>query len=310
MNNLARRSEEWHLNRDWTVLLVAGALLLAVKLGVAVPWGRAIPAALQISGHFAPEVALAGLLVGFLVGLTGMGSGSLMAPVLIFLLHVKPSTAIGTDLVYACITKAFGAFQHYKQQHVDLTLTRWLALGSVPGALLGAQSVGRMQEVYGDSVQIVILKILGVTFLFVSVSMLVKVFLKRRRGAVKPEPIRYTTTRKISTVGLGFGAGFLVGLTSVGGGSLLVVMMMLFYPLSATTLVGTDVFHALLLTTAAGASHLLEGNVDLVMVANLLLGSVPGIVLGSQLVSKAPETLLRSVLSVILFLTGLKMWMS
>ncbi len=306
MANIARRSEEWHLNRDWMVLLVAVVLVAAVKLGLSVPWDHALPASVHTGAQFAPKVALAGLLVGFLVGLTGMGSGSLMAPVLIFLLHVKPSLAVGSDLVYASITKAFGAFQHYKQDHVDLTLTRWLAFGSVPGAIIGAQSVQWLQQSYGDAVQTIILRALGATFIVASGSMLARTLIKRRRAVVEG-PIELSNRRKVATVALGLGCGYLVGLTSVGSGSLLVTALVIFYPLSATRLVGTDVFHALLLTTAAGASHLFEGNVDLVIVSNLLLGSVPGIVIGSKLVSVAPEKLLRTVLSIVLVLTGFKM---
>lgn len=308
MSNIARRSEEWHLNRDWMVLVVAALILIAVKLGLAVPWNNAVPAAIQTGAQFAPNVALGGLLVGFLVGLTGMGSGSLMAPVMIFLLHVQPTTAVGTDLVYASVTKAFGAFQHYKQKHVDVTLTRWLATGSIPGALLGAQAIAWMQHAYGDSVQSNILRIMGVTFVLVSASIAAKLFLKPH--VVPTGTSGLSAGRKAFSVVIGFVAGILVGLTSVGGGSIVAVLLMLFFPLTASTLVGTDVFHALLLTTVAGASHLLEGNVNLALVANLLIGSIPGIVLGSQLVSKVPDRAVRVVLSIVLLLTGIKMWMS
>ncbi|MDQ3856448.1 MAG: sulfite exporter TauE/SafE family protein [Chloroflexota bacterium] len=306
MSNIARRSEEWHLNRDWTVILVAVVLVAAVKLGVAVPWERALPAQLAEGGEFRPTYALAGLMVGFLVGLTGMGSGALMAPVLIFLLHVKPSLAVGSDLIYASITKAFGAYQHYKHGTVDLALTRWLATGSVPGALIGSQAVEWFRARYGESVEAMILTILGGAFVLVSTSIVVRTFLPRKDGFTQSGS-EFSSARKAATVVLGLAVGILVGITSVGSGSLLMTVLILFYAVSTTRLVGTDIFHAVLLTAAAGASHFLSGNVDMVLVCNLLIGSVPGIVLGSRLVPVAPERLLRVVLAVVLFLTGLKM---
>lgn len=308
MSNIARRSEEWHLNRDWMVVLVAVLGLGLVKLGLSVPWEQALPAAAHSGARFEPNIAIAGLLVGFLVGLTGMGSGALMAPVLIFVLNVKPSLAVGSDLVYASVTKVFGAFQHYKHGTVDLSLTRWLATGSVPGALLGAQAVGWLRGTYGESFEEMLLKVLGVAFVLVSTSILVKSFLPKR-GAVLDHFGGMTPTRKASTVVLGFLVGLLVGITSVGAGSVLMTVLILFYPIATTRLVGTDIFHAVLLTAAAGASHFLAGNVDLVLVTNLLVGSIPGIVVGSRLVSVAPDRLLRSVLAVVLLLTGVKMWL-
>lgn len=306
MSNIARRSEEWHLNRDWMVLLVTAVIVAAVKLGLAVPWEQALPIGAHAGGHFQMKVALAGLLVGFLVGLTGMGSGALMAPVLIFLLHVKPSLAIGSDLIYASITKTFGAFQHYKNGTVDFNLTRWLATGSIPGALLGSLSIQWFRAAYGESAETLILTILGATFVLASLSILAKTLLLNREHAEDIQT-EFSVARKVGTVALGFAVGVLVGLTSVGSGSMLMTALILFYSMSTTRLVGTDVFHAVLLTAAAGASHLLAGNVDLVLVSNLLVGSVPGIVLGSRLVSIAPERLLRTALAVVLLLTGLKM---
>ncbi len=308
MSNLARRSEEWHLNRDWMIALVAGMFFLVVKLGLAVPWESALPVGVDSGARFAPNIALAGLLVGFLVGLTGMGSGALMAPVLIFVLHVKPSLAVGSDLIYASVTKAFGALQHYRHGTVDLTLTRWLATGSVPGALLGAQSIPWLRAMYGDAVELYILRVLGIAFLLVSTSLLIRTLLPKRT-AVSDGPLVLSAARKVGTVVLGLAVGLLVGITSVGSGSLLMVALIMFFPLATTRLVGTDIFHAVLLTSAAGASHFFAGNVDLVLVSNLLLGSVPGIMVGSRLVSVAPERILRSVLAVVLFFTGLKMWL-
>lgn len=308
MSNIARRSEEWHLNRDWMIGLVAVLFLVVVKLGLSVPWESALPAGVHSGARFAPNVALAGLLVGFLVGLTGMGSGALMAPVLIFVLNVKPSLAVGSDLVYASVTKAFGAFQHYKHGTVDLTLTRWLATGSVPGALLGAQSIDWLRGVYGEGVETYILRVLGLTFLLVSTSILVKTFLPSQKDTLTAST-ELSVRRKAATVVLGLLVGLLVGITSVGSGSLLMTVLILFYPIATTRLVGTDIFHAVLLTAAAGATHFLHGNVDLVLVSNLLLGSIPGIMAGSRLVAVAPERLLRTVLSIVLFFTGLKMWL-
>jgi uncharacterized membrane protein YfcA len=309
VKTVARRSEEWHLNRDRTVLLVALLAVAGVKLGLAAPWEQLLPAGARTGAQFEPRIALAGLLVGAMVGLTGMGSGALMAPVLIFVLHIKPSLAIGSDLVYASVTKVFGAYQHYKHGAVDLRLTRWLATGSVPGALLGSQSIQWLRASQGEAVEGLILRALGGAFVLVSVSILAKTLWPRRRS-VGARLVEFSVARKAGTVLLGFAVGLLVGLTSVGSGSLLMTALMLFYPMAATSMVGTDIFHAVLLTATAGASHFFAGNVDLALVSNLLVGSIPGIVLGSRLVSVAPERLLRVVLSIVLFLTGLKMWLS
>jgi len=309
MKNLARRSEEWHLNRDWVVFLLSALFLIAIKLGLAIPWNELLPAWAQGGAHFQIRIALAGLLVGILVGMTGMGSGALMAPLLILILKVKPSLAIGSDLVYATITKVFGAFQHYKHGSVHVRLTAWLAIGSVPGALLGAESVELIHRSYGDGAEHFITKVLAITFMLVSTSIILRTFLPIKSYS-KANMENFSLTRKILTPILGFLVGFLVGLTSVGSGSLLMPILIMFYPMPTSTLVGTDIFHAVLLTGAAGASHFMAGNVDLILVSNLLIGSVPGIVLGSRLVKVVPERLLRTILAIVLFLTGWKLWLN
>lgn len=306
MENLARRSEEWHLNRDWVVVTVACAVLLIVKLGVGVPWQTALPASLATDARFSPATLAAGLVVGFLVGMTGMGSGALMAPLLILVLHVRPTTAVGTDLVYASVTKLFGAVQHWKHGYVDTRLLLLLSTGSIPGALLGVQALHVLQLRYGDLLDSLLLRSLGLMFILTGATIALRLIRSSTSGESVYRPAAAGPSAAI--VLLGAVTGFLVGLTSVGAGSLLMAALLLFYSAPAAALVGTDVVHAVLLTGVAGASHLLAGNVELPLALNLLLGSVPGVLLGSRLVGKLPDRAVRIALAVLLLATGAHLW--
>ena len=253
-----------------------------------------------------PRYSLTGLLVGFLVGLTGMGGGSLMTPLLILILGVKPTVAVGSDLAYAAVTKCVGGFQHHRLGTVDYGLAGKLALGSVPGSLLGVWCVHHLQHLLGDRVQHLIQQLLGIMLILISLVLLVKSNPRAEKLHLKI-PLTNSKQQLIWAILSGLLLGFLVGVTSVGSGTLFGVLMLVVFGMGTREMVGTDVVHAALLTSAAAAGHLLAGNVDYPLAGNLLIGSIPGVLLGSRLSAKLPEKALRPVLAVVLLLSGLKM---
>lgn len=258
-------------------------------------------------GQLNPYLSLTGLLVGFLVGLTGMGGGALMTPVLILFFGFSPTMAIGTDVTYAAATKVFGSWRHWKQGSVDIPLALWLAVGSVPAALLGVGAVNYVKHNYGDLIDGILYRAIGGALMAVGVLLIVKVVMhidrKHRR-----ENITLSPRTKAMTALLGATAGFVIGLTSVGSGTFLGVFLILLYPLATDRIVGTDVFHATILLLAASIAHIGSGNVDLWMVGALLMGSIPGVLIGSQLTVRAPSRVLRTVLALVLFLSGLALF--
>jgi uncharacterized membrane protein YfcA len=259
---------------------------------------------LTLGGDLNAYLSLAGLMVGFLVGLTGMGGGALMTPVLIFVFGFSPTMAVGTDVTYAAVTKIAGSWKHWRQGSVDIPLALWLCLGSVPAALTGVAAVTYVARTYGDVINGILYKAIGSALMMVGVLLIVKIVLhvdqKYRR-----ENIRMSRRMKIGTVCLGIVVGFIIGLTSVGSGTLIGVFLILFYPLTTDRIVGTDVFQAMILLLATGLAQIGVGNVDLLMVASLLMGSIPGVLLGSQLTVHAPARVLRGILAAVLFLSGL-----
>ncbi len=253
-----------------------------------------------------PRASLTGLLVGFLVGITGMGAGSLMAPLLIVFLHYKARFAIGSDLAYAAIMKMFGAWQHRGGGNVDLGLSWRLALGSVPASLLGVWWSHSLQQRMGPAAETVLLHILGGTLILVAVFLVVRMLPgveARLRRTDQPRPKRGLAW----SVGIGAGIGFLVGITSVGSGTLFGVALLVVFGLGAREMVGTDIYHAAILSSAAALGHVVAGNVNYPLVGSLLLGAVPGVLLGSRLSLRMPETFLRPTLATVLLLSGLKM---
>lgn len=251
------------------------------------------------------EIALAGLLIGFLVGLTGMGGGALTTPVLIFFFNVRPVFAVGTDLVFAAVTKMFGAYAHHRQGTVNHRLVRQLALGSVPAALAGIFVI-RALGVRADT-DTLVTRMLGATIILVAVSLIVDALLLRGRGGWLPG-MRMPTDRPWLNVLIGAVVGFLLALTSVGSGTLILAALITAYPgVVAAELVGTDVFHAAILVAVAGIGHLSLGTVDFSVVGSLLVGSVPGVMLGSRMAIRAPDGLLRPLLAGILLLSGVKL---
>jgi len=245
-----------------------------------------------------------GLGVGVLVGMTGIGGGSLMTPLLILVFGVNPITAVGTDLAYAAVTKTVGGYKHWLQKTVDLRLSAWMAVGSVPAAIGGVYVLDVLEESYGNDFDDLLLLFLAIALLLSGVATLARSFMKRlherERAGFKLE-----TRHKVGAVVLGMLVGFVLGVTSAGSGALIAVGLILVFRLVPTRVVGTDVFHAAILLWAAAAAHLVAGNVDFGLAANILIGSVPGVWLGSHWSVRVPEAVLRGTLAVVLIGAGM-----
>jgi uncharacterized protein len=252
-----------------------------------------------------PRLVFAGLVTGLLVGMTGMGGGALMTPILIFLFNFNPAAAIGTDILHGAIFKSFGGVRHRRLGTVRARLAAWMLLGSAPASLLGVWFATYLTDRYGDSVDSVQGQVLGYTLLFGAVAFVAKAL--THRGGSASSLGRLTRRDRIVAVCIGVVGGFIVGLTSVGSGTLFALAMLLAYPLAAKYVVGTDIAHAAALLWVAGLGHLIAGNVDLPAIAWLLVGSIPGVLIGSQISVGLPETALRLALASALALSGLKL---
>ena len=245
------------------------------------------------------EFSLAGLLVGVLVGMTGMGGGSLMTPMLILLFGFNPKSAVGTDILHGAVFKSFGAIRHRQLGNVHVPLALWMLLGSAPLSLVGVQ----IAISFSDSTANTMSKVVGGALILGGIGFGIKTFL---RGFTGDAPLHLSTREKLIAVGIGASCGFVVGLTSVGSGTFFGLAMLLIYPLTAPRIVGTDMLHAALLLWVAGAGHLLHGNVDLHAMAWLLVGSIPGVLIGSHYSIRVPERALRLAFGVVLILSGIK----
>jgi uncharacterized membrane protein YfcA len=251
------------------------------------------------------QFVLAGLLVGTLVGMTGMGGGSLMTPILVLLLGFSPTVAIGTDIAHGAIFKTVGAIRHRGLGNVHARLSGWMFLGSAPSSLLGVALATSLEHRYGDSVDSVSAKVLGGALLFGSVGLFAKTL--TRPKDVPDGPFRLSRRDRVAAVLIGLVGGFIVGLTSVGTGVFFGLTLLVVFPLKAHKVVGTDIFHAAALLYVAGLGHFIAGNVDMGAVGWLLIGSIPGVLIGSQLTLSIPERLLRSILATVLGLSGLRL---
>ena len=245
-----------------------------------------------------------GLGVGVLVGMTGIGGGSLMTPMLILVFGVTPVTAIGTDLAYAAVTKTVGGYKHWKQRTVDLTLSTWMAIGSVPAAILGVYVLTLLDDWLGDDFEDGVIVLLAGALLLTGTATLVRALLKRMQERER-DTIEMERRHKIAAVALGVSVGFVLGVTSAGSGALIAVGLILLFRLSPQRVVGTDVFHAAILLWAAGLSHIVAGNVDFALAGTILIGSVPGVWLGSHWSVRVDPAVLRVTLAVVLIGAGL-----
>jgi uncharacterized protein len=245
-----------------------------------------------------------GLGVGVLVGMTGIGGGSLMTPMLILVFGVTPVTAIGTDLAYAAVTKTVGGYKHWTQRTVDLRLSSWMAMGSVPAALFGVWVLERLEDWANRDFDDLLLTILACALLLTGAATLVRAFLKGMQERER-ETIPMERRHKVAAVVLGACVGFVLGVTSAGSGALIAVGLILLFRLSPQRVVGTDVFHAAILLWAAGLAHVSAGNVDFGMVGTILLGSIPGVWVGSHWSVRVEPAVLRTTLAVVLLGAGL-----
>ncbi len=250
-----------------------------------------------------PVFLLTSFVIGLLIGLTSMGGAALMTPFLILIAGVRPTIAIGTDLMYSAITKWFGAGVHWRQGTVDLRMVGRLAAGSVPGGLLGVAAIGRLAA-HGLDADRFLRHTTGVLLVIVAAWIMVRCFRERLSGEIRLHP---SWLAGWGAVVWGAVVGFCVGFTSVGSGSLIAPFLLLAYPRSPARVVGTDVFHAAILVTVAAAAHSVAGHIDWQLASRLLIGSIPGVLLGSYLAPRLPERKLRMGLAVVLFASGAKL---
>lgn len=249
-------------------------------------------------------IAAMGLLVGFLVGLTGVGGAALLTPVLI-MVGIHPSIAVGTDLVYNSITKLFGVVQHWRQKTINFKLVKYLAIGSVPSAAAAIGILQLFEASYQNQEQL-IKQSLGYVLILVAIAILIRTFFDKK---IRPNrwQLKAIEDKRGLTICIGVVFGFIVGLTSIGSGSLFALAMLYLYRLKSSELVGTDIAHAFLLVTVAGLLHAHAGSVNYTLVGNLLIGSIPGVLIGSTLSAKVPAKPLRTVVAAIIIFSGIKL---
>jgi hypothetical protein len=252
------------------------------------------------------QFTLTGLLIGGIVGLTGMGGGSLMTPILVIVFGFKPTYAVGTDIVHGAIFKAFGAVRHRRLGTVHARLTFWMFLGSGPLSLFGVWVATMIKHHYGDGAQTIESYAVGAALVVGGFGFLAKSFITR---GIQPSDAPFLLSNRDRVIAVVIGAvfGFVVGLTSVGSGTFFGLVMVLVYPLTMAKIVGTDIFHAAALLWVAGIGHMVGGNVDYHATAWLLTGSIPGVLLSSRFTVRLPDIVLRVALGTILTLSGLKL---
>jgi uncharacterized protein len=260
------------------------------------------------------QLAIAAFGIGIVVGLTGMGGGALMTPVLVLFFNIPPLTAVSSDLVASAVMKPVGSVVHLRRGTVHLGLVRWLCIGSIPGAFSGvllARALG-----HGEDLQELIRVALGVALLLAAIGLIVRAYLRlveharRRSGraAPLPEGPPRVDVRPLPTIVLGALGGLVVGITSVGSGSLIIIALMTLYPrLTANELVGTDLLQAVPLVASAATGHILFGDFQMDLTTSLLLGCIPGVWVGAHLSSRAPGGLVRRALAFVLLASALKL---
>ncbi len=251
-----------------------------------------------------PAIVIFGFGIGVLVGMTGMGGASLMTPLLILIFGVNPVTAIGTDIFYAAVTKTVGGVQHLRQRTVHRGLAFWMAVGSVPSAIGGVLVIEVLKNELGEArLEGIVFGMLGATLLVVGIATLI-------RTVVLPDVIKERAAMHlyrrhiIAAILTGVTCGFVIGLTSAGSGTLIAIILIAVFRLTPQRVVGTDIFHAAVLLWAAGIAHWVGGNVDFSLAGNILIGSIPGVIVGAKLSVRAPQDFLRTALGVVLIASG------
>ncbi|HEY8727924.1 MAG TPA: sulfite exporter TauE/SafE family protein [Gaiellaceae bacterium] len=251
------------------------------------------------------QLTLAGLLVGVLVGATGMGGGSLMTPLLVLVFGFKPAVAIGTDIVHGALFKTFGAIRHRQLGNVQARLSGWMLVGSAPMSLAGVALATWLSHRNGSDQHSTSGRVLGAALLLGGLGLVAKSLIRLRK--VPDVQFDMSSRDRIAAVAIGTFGGFIVGLTSVGSGVFFALTLLIVFPLRAQKVVGTDIFHGAALLWVAGSGHIVAGNVDASTVGWLLVGSIPGVLIGSQLTLRLPEPLLRLALAAVLVLSGLQL---
>ena len=255
--------------------------------------------------HIDPYIVIGSAVVGMLVGLTGAGGGALMTPMLILLFKVTPPAAISSDLVAAVLMRPVGAAVHLRKGNVNLKMVGWMAAGSVPMAFAGAYFLHLLGGT--KSAQTHVEQALGAALLTGAAAMVIRYVMDIMAGTDRTAAIRAVVTRPLPTLLIGMLGGVIVGMTSVGSGSLMIVLLLFVYPmLSSKNLVGTDLTQAVPLTAAAAAGALIFGSVQFGVTASLIIGSVPAVLVGSLLSSRAPDRYLRPIITFVIFASGLK----
>jgi uncharacterized membrane protein YfcA len=251
-----------------------------------------------------PAIVIFGFGIGAMVGMTGMGGGTLMTPLLILLFGVKPVTAIGTDIFYAAVTKTVGGWRHLRMGTVNMPLALWLAAGSVPASVIGVWAISILQSRIGEEeLDSIVYALLGGTLLMVGIITLARALILSKTIEERDDFV-LQRRHKIAAVAIGVTTGFVIGITSAGSGTVIAILLIAVFRLTPVKVVGTDVFHAAILLWAAGIAHWVGGNVDFVLAGNILLGSVPGVVVGSHFANRAPTNFLRTALGVVLVASG------
>lgn len=271
------------------------------------------------------RITLVGLLIGFLIGLTGMGGGSLLAPIMILVFRIPPVWAVATDITYSTVTKGLGSIIHMRQKQVNFRVALWLAVGSVPATLVSVLLVRYIRQHYGNIINGIIIHAIGFTLLLVAVLLFVKPYImqyidrrniqrQKQEAALEQETLSNKPrqekqwSRPLATALVGAIVGFLVGLTSVGSGTLIIVSIAFLYPrLSTKELVGTDIFQAFLLLLAGVVGYFNSGAINWAIVGLLLIGSLPGVYLGSKASKFIPNRFLNPVLATVLAISGFKL---
>jgi uncharacterized membrane protein YfcA len=251
------------------------------------------------------KLSLSGLLIGGLVGLTGMGGGSLMTPLLVIVFGFNPTVAIGTDIAHGAVFKTVGAVRHRRLGTVHARLSGWMFLASAPMSLLGVSLATWLEHRYGDGTQSVMARVLAVALVAGSLGLFAKSFIRYRERS--DAPFLLSNRDRLAAVAIGLFGGLIVGLTSVGTGVFFGLTMLVVFPLRSAKVVGTDIFHAAALLWVAGFGHIVAGNVDFGAVGWLLIGSIPGVLIGSQFTLRMPDRTLRVALATVLGLSGIKL---
>jgi hypothetical protein len=250
-----------------------------------------------------PLIVLFGLGVGILVGLTGMGGGSLMTPLLIVVFGVKPVTAVGTDLTYGAVTKTLGGWRHLRHRTVDMGLSTWISIGSVPAAVGGVYVLHVIEDAYGSQFDDIIIVAVAAALLFTGTAVMIRALFAK--SLVERERFDPTTRNKVAAIVLGMFVGFVLGVTSAGSGTLIAIGLIVVFRLAPRQVVGTDIFQAAILLWAAAIAHIVSGNVDWGLAGTILIGSLPGVWIGSQLITKVRVEALRMGLAVVLVGSGM-----